>query len=76
MADALARARPFRSRAQEFQQLADTCGSAGHAKHYRLIAMHFLALAHLEEDEVIVSSKTQAPPIAPQSADDPSKIEN
>jgi hypothetical protein len=27
MRDALARARRFRSRAQEFQRLADTCGS-------------------------------------------------
>jgi hypothetical protein len=76
MADELARARRFRSRAHEFQHLADTCGSARHAKHYHLIAKHFLALAHLEEDEVIASSGTEAPPIVPQSADDPSKIEN
>jgi hypothetical protein len=76
MADALARARRFRSRAYEFQQLADTCGSDRHAKHYRLIAKHLLALAHLEEDELIASPEAKAPPIVPQSADDPSKIEN
>jgi hypothetical protein len=76
MGDALARARRFRSRAREYQQLAESCVSARHARHYHLIAKHFLALAHLDEDEVIASSKTEAPPIVPQSADDPSKIEN
>jgi hypothetical protein len=76
MGDALARARRFRSRSQEFHRLADTCGSARHAKHYYLIAKHFLALAHLEEDEIIAPSKADAPPIVPQSAGDPSRIEN
>lgn len=74
MADALARARRFRSRAHEFHQLAETCGSARHAKHYYLIAKHFMALAHLEEDRIVApskegslaSSKEGSPPLAPQ----------
>ena len=66
MSDVLARARRFRSRAHEFQQLADTCGSASYAKHYYLIAKHFLALAHLEEDKIITRSRDEAPSIAPQ----------
>jgi|HubBroStandDraft_2_1064218.scaffolds.fasta_scaffold1872297_1 hypothetical protein len=65
MRDALARARRFRSRAQEFQRLADTCGSPQFAKHYHLIGKHFLALAHLEEDQVTAPSEETAPPIAP-----------
>jgi len=65
MRDALARARRFRSRAHEFQQLADTCGSMRYSKHYHLIAKHFLALAHLEEEEIVGLSKNEAPTIAP-----------
>ena len=65
MSDALARARRFRSRANEFQQLADTCGSASYAKHYYLIAKHFLALARLEEQKITASSNDDAPSIAP-----------
>ena len=34
-----------RSFSHSAKQLADTCGSARHAKHYHLIAKHFLALA-------------------------------
>jgi hypothetical protein len=64
--DALARARRFRSRAHEFQHLANTCGCASYAKHYHLIAKHFLALAHLEEDKIIGASGDQVPSIAPQ----------
>jgi hypothetical protein len=69
MSDPLARARRFRSRAQEFRQLAETCGSARHAKHYYLIAKHFLALAYLDEEEVLASSRGSAPRIAPKSTD-------
>jgi hypothetical protein len=65
MRDALARARRFRSRAQDFQRLAETCGSPEFARHYCLIAKHFLALAHLEEDQVTAPSKETAPPLAP-----------
>ena len=65
MRDALARARRFRSRAQEFQRPADTCGSPEFARHYYLISKHFLALAHLEEDQVTAPSKETAPPLAP-----------
>jgi hypothetical protein len=61
MGDPLARARRFRSRTQEFRQLADTCGSAQHAKHYYLIAKHLLALAYLDEQEVLPSCKDNAP---------------
>ena len=43
MRDALARARRFRSRAQEFQRLADTCGSPEFARHYCLIGKHFFS---------------------------------
>ena len=68
MRDALARARRFRSRAQEFQRLADTCGSPEFARHYYLISKHFLALAHLEEDQVTAPSEETAPAIAPGSS--------
>jgi hypothetical protein len=70
MGDPLARARRFRSRAQEFKHLADTCGSPRHAKHYYLIAKHFLALAYLDEEEVLASSKDHAPSIAAQKRAD------
>ncbi len=66
MRDTLARARRYRSRAQEFQVLAETCGSAQYAKHYYLIAKHFLALAHLDEERMIVSSKNTEPTLAPE----------
>jgi hypothetical protein len=65
MRDALARARRFRSRAQEFQRLAETCRSPQSARHYHLIAKHFLALAHFEEDQVTAPSGDTAPPLAP-----------
>ena len=65
MRDALARARRFRSRAQEFQRLANTCASPEFARHYHLIGKHFLALAHLEEDQVEAPSNEGAPPLAP-----------
>jgi hypothetical protein len=61
-----ARSRRFRSRAQEFQRLAETCRSPQFARHYHLIAKHFLALAHLEEeDQVTAPSEDTAPPLAP-----------
>src|ERR1700693_1740654 len=62
MRDALARAQRFRSRAQQFQRLADTCGSPEFARHYYLILKHFLALAHLEEDQVTAPSKERRHP--------------
>jgi hypothetical protein len=67
MSDPLARARRFRSRAQDFRQLAETCGSARHAKHCYLIAKHFLALAYLDEEEVLAPSKDNAASIAAQN---------
>jgi hypothetical protein len=61
MSDTLARARRFRSRAHEFDQLAATCGSARHSRHYHLIAKHFIALAHIEEEQILAPSKASRP---------------
>ena len=66
MTDVLARARRFRTRAQEFQELAETFGSAQYAKHYYLIAKYFLALAHLDEERTIAPSKNTEPTLAPE----------
>ena len=52
MGDALTRARRLRSRAQECKKLSDRCRSADMAKHYRLIAKHYLAIARLEEQQI------------------------
>jgi len=65
MTDALARARRFRTRAQEFQELAETCGSAQYAKHYYLIAKLFLALDHLDEERTIAPLQNTEPTLAP-----------
>jgi hypothetical protein len=60
------RARRFRTRAQQFQELAETCGSAQHAKHYYLIAKHFLALAHLDEEQILAAPEETHPTLAPE----------
>jgi hypothetical protein len=65
MPDTLARARRYRARAQEFQELAEACGSAQYAKHYYLIAKHFLALAHLDEEGIVAPSRNTEPTHAP-----------
>jgi hypothetical protein len=65
MRDALARARRFRSRAQEFQRLADTSALLNLPGTIVLSGSTFLALAHLEEDQVTAPSEETAPPIAP-----------
>jgi hypothetical protein len=67
MSDALARARRFRTRAQEFHELAETCGSAQYAKHYYLIAKHYLALAHLDEEKILTAPRETQPTLAPES---------
>ena len=43
MSEALTRARRFRFRAQECQKLSETCDSTEMARHYRIIAKHYLA---------------------------------
>ena len=65
MADTLARARRYRARAQEFQELAETCGSAQYAKHYYIIAKHFMALGHLDEERILAPSTTTESPHVP-----------
>ena len=49
MPDALARAR-----AMECEKLAENSQPES-AKHYHLIAKHYLAVAHLEEDQIAAS---------------------
>lgn len=54
MPDALARARRLRLRALECERLAAS-SQPEFAKHYHLIAKHYLALARLDEAHVAAS---------------------
>jgi hypothetical protein len=65
MSDALTRARRLRSRAQECKRLSESCRSAEMAKHYHLIARHYLAIAHLEEEQVNASADHRDAKLAP-----------
>jgi hypothetical protein len=65
MSDALTRARRLRLRAQESKKLSDSCRSAEMAKHYRLIAKHYLAIARLEEERINASDEHSEASLAP-----------
>jgi hypothetical protein len=65
MSDALMRARRLRSRAQECKRLSENCSSAEMAKHYHLIAKHYLAIARLEEEQVNASADHREASLAP-----------
>ena len=58
MPDALARARRLRSRALECERIAES-SQPEIAKHYHLIARHYLALARLDEDEIAASKRIE-----------------
>jgi len=60
MPDALARARRLRARAMECEKLAENSEPES-AKHYHLIAKHYLALAHLDEDQIAASDPEEDP---------------
>ena len=66
MSDPLTRARRLRSRAQECKRLAESSHSAEMAKHYHLISKHYLALAHLEEEQINAPTDHKESSLAPE----------